>query len=70
MTNTPSTTLHNLNVVPPADTYTAPPADMYTALANTRAVLDNPAVDQDYSWLNHASDVELEARYKAHRWHI
>lgn len=63
-------TLKNLNTVPPADEYTAPPADMYTALANTRAVLDNSAVDQDYSWLNRASDVELEARYKAYCWHI
>lgn len=67
MANTPPNTL---NTVPPADEYTAPPVDMYTALANTRAVLDNPTVDQDYSWLNHASDVELEARYKAHCWHI
>lgn len=67
MPNTPSNTL---NIAPPADEYTAPPADMYTALADTRAVLDNPAVDQDYSWLNHASDVELETRYKEHCWHI
>lgn len=62
MPNTPSTTFHNLNVVPPAD--------MYTALANTRAAYSNPTVDQHYSWISHASNVELEARYKAHCWHI
>lgn len=54
MTNIPSTTVNTataetLNTVPPADKYTAPPADMYTTLANTRAVLDNPALDQHYS---------------------
>lgn len=70
MPNTPSNAPDKLNVVPPADEYTTPPADMYTALANTRAVLDNPTVDQDYSWLTHASDVELETRYKEHCWHI
>ena len=68
MANIPST--ENLNVVPPANEHTTPPTDMYTALADTRAVLDNPAVDQNYSWLNRASDVELEARYKAYCWHI
>lgn len=70
MANTPSNALKTLITVPPADEYTAPPTDMYTALTNTRAVLDNPAVDQDYSWLTHASDAELEARYQAHCWHI
>lgn len=70
MANTPSNAFKTLNTVPPADTYTAPPADMYTALANTRAAYSNPTVDQHYSWLSYASDVELEARYKAHCWHI
>lgn len=73
MTNIPAntaTTPETLNTVPPADKYTAPPADMYTTLANTRAVLDNPALDQHYSWLAHASDTEIEARYRAHCWHI
>ena len=70
MTNTLFNTLKNLNTVPPADEYTTPPADMYTALATTRAALDNPVVDQDYSWLTHASNTELETRYKEHCWHI
>lgn len=70
MANTPLNARKTLNAIPTADEYTVPPVDMYTALANTRAVLDNPVVDQDYSWLTHASNTELEARYKEHCWHI
>lgn len=42
-----------------------PPHSMHAALADTRAALDNPTVDQNYSWLNHASDAEIDARFAA-----
>ena len=67
MTNTESHTLPHNRFTSAEDAHAA---DMYTALADTRAVLDNPTVDQHYSWLTHATDTELEARYKAHCWHI
>lgn len=49
---------------------TTPPADMHAALADTRAVLDNPTVDQHYCWFDHASDTELENYYKNHCLYI
>lgn len=49
---------------------TTPPADMHAALADTRAVLDNPTVDQHYCWFDHASDAELENYYKNHCLYI
>lgn len=49
---------------------TAAPTDMHAALADTRAVLDNPTVDQHYCWFDHASDAELEKYYKNHCLYI
>lgn len=49
---------------------TEAPADMHAVLADTRAVLDNPTVDQHYCWFDHASDTELENYYKNHCLYI
>lgn len=49
---------------------TTAPADMHAALADTRAVLDNPTVDQHYCWFDHANDTELENYYENHCLYI
>lgn len=59
-----------LTTTPAGTPDTTAPEDMHAALADTRAVLDNPTVDQHYCWFNHASDTELENYYKNHCLYI